>query len=110
MTKRWTISKQGVLLACILLAGCREESASGWGHSPILEPDLPCGSVRLGCVTASNIAALAQRPGDFVKPRGTQWRDPARREAALAAYRDSKAASSAASSSTGVTNAGHAGN
>jgi type IV pilus biogenesis protein CpaD/CtpE len=79
--------------ACLLLAACgnglSEEAA---------EAEYPsgCASGQLGCATAHNIATAAARPSDLVQPRREQPRDPRRREAAIAAYRQGGARMQAA--------------
>lgn len=70
--------------AAMLLAGCGEELSP----PALLEPEVvPC-ELRLGCATASNLAAMVDRPADLVMPRRSRPRDAVRREAVLASYRE----------------------
>jgi hypothetical protein len=68
----------------MLLSACGNDFA----HETT-EAEFPsgCASGRLGCVTERNIAAVAAKPSDLVRPRREQPRDAARREAVMSAYR-----------------------
>lgn len=80
---RWAIP---VVLAgaCMLVSAC---GGSFMDDTPETEIPSGCSTGMLGCVTQGNIAAMAARPSDLVKPRREQPRDAARRDAVMAAYR-----------------------
>jgi len=79
---------------CALLSACGNGFAGETAET--LNPS-GCASGRLGCATDQNIAALAARPSDLVRPRREQPRDAVRRDAVIAAYRQGTARAQPAS-------------
>ncbi len=80
-------SGRGLALAAVLsLSACGPEWLAGSGDESCALPATD--AWRPGCATLHNLTRLLERPADLRRPRRESPRDAARRDAAIATYRN----------------------